>query len=104
MSFEARCPQCLFVSSQLGQPMPCLLHVRLAASNDATPAEVDATEECVDPAQADAGFDEPYVFGQVKPTVDRPGPFTPREYSRLLVLRSRVQEERAAQLVTAESR
>src|ERR1700704_6022967 len=36
MSLEARCPQCLFVSRQLGQPTPCLLHVSLAC--EAEPA------------------------------------------------------------------
>ena len=82
MSFEAQCPQCLFVSRQLGQPTPCLLHVSLGAEPEVTPAPV-------------GDYDEPYVFGQVNPTVDRPGPFTLREYVRLAVLRSRMQEERS---------
>ena len=77
MSFEARCPQCLFVSRQLGQPTPCLLHV--ADSSVAAPTD----------------YDEPYEFGNPQPTVDRPGPFTLREYVRLRLLRSRIQEERA---------
>jgi hypothetical protein len=88
MSFEAQCPQCLFVSRQLGQPTPCLLHVALAAS--AEPAELEPTPAPV------GDYDEPYVFGQLHPTVDRPGPFTLREYVRLSVLRSRIQEQRTA--------
>jgi hypothetical protein len=83
MSFEARCPQCLFVSRQLGQPTPCLLHVAEAS------------------AGAPAEYDEPYEFGNVHPTVDRPGPFSLREYVRLRLLRGRVQEERAGGLAVA---
>jgi hypothetical protein len=85
MSFEPQCPQCLFVSRELGQATPCLLHVALATS-----AEPEAT-----PAPA-GDYDEPYVFGQLHPTVDRPGPFTLREYVRLRLLRSRVQEQRSS--------
>jgi hypothetical protein len=40
-------------------------------------------------------YDEPYVFGQVNPTIDRPGPFTLREYVRLRLLRSRLEEARS---------
>ena len=88
MSFEARCPQCLFVSRQLGQPTPCLLHLSLdEQGTEVTSAEEPSTSE---PAQ-DADFDEPYVFGQVRPTVDRPGPFSLREYVRLQLLRTRIQ-------------
>jgi hypothetical protein len=35
-------------------------------------------------------YDEPYSFGQLRPTVDRPGPFSLREYVRLQLLRSRI--------------
>ena len=80
MSFEARCPQCLFVSQQLGQPTPCLLHVSLASTCE--------PDQQVAP-QAD--YDEPYAFGQRRPTVDQPGPFTLRQYVRLQLLRSRIQ-------------
>jgi hypothetical protein len=80
MSFEARCPQCLFVSRQLGQPTPCLLHVSLAVP-DCEPEPVEAPRD----------YDEPYVFGQCRPTVDQPGPFTLRQYVRLQLLRSRIQ-------------
>jgi hypothetical protein len=83
MSFEARCPQCVFVSRQIGQPTPCLLHV-----------EVDAQPEL----EASQDYDEPYIFGQIRPTVDRPGPFTLREYVRLALLRSRVLDERRSRV------
>ena len=91
MSFEARCPQCLFVSRELGQPTPCLLHVALA---EPEPAPAPAPQPVGD-------HDEPYVFGQRQPTVDRPGPFTVREYVRLRLLRSRIQEQRSAAPVPA---
>src|SRR5438046_9990650 len=79
MSLDPRCPQCAFVSRQLGQPTPCLLHVTLAP--EAVSASPAAVEE----------YDEPYAFGQVHPTVDRPGPFSLREYVRLQLLRTRLQ-------------
>jgi hypothetical protein len=78
MSPEARCPQCAFVSSQLGHPTPCLLHVRLEDGVDSDEAEV---------------YDEPYAFGTLRLTVDKPGPFTLREYVRLQLLRTRLQAE-----------
>src|SRR5215472_14653070 len=85
MSFEARCPQCLFVSRQLGQPTPCLLHVSLACDSDTLEAEsLESEQQVVD------DYDEPYAFGKLRPTVDRPGPFSLREYVRLQLLRSRV--------------
>jgi hypothetical protein len=80
MSFEARCPQCLFVSRQLGQPTPCLLHVSLSAESESVEHQ---QETAID-------YDEPYAFG-ARPTVDQPGPFTLREYVRLQLLRSRIQ-------------
>jgi hypothetical protein len=79
MFFEARCPQCLFVSRQLGQPTPCLLHVTLTC--DGEPEARPTTH---------SDYDEPYAFGQQRPTVDRPGPFSLREYVRLQLLRSRI--------------
>ena len=86
MSFEARCPQCLFVTRQLGTPTPCLLHVSLAHACDPEPRE-----EVTPTAPPAADYDEPYVFGRSRPTVDRPGPFSVREYVRLQLLRSRIQ-------------
>jgi hypothetical protein len=93
MSYQAQCPQCLFVSRQLGQPIPCLLHVSLAATAE---LQVMAPEPVAD-------YDEPYVFGEIRPTVDRPGPFSVREYVRLRLLRYRVQEERAVDVMGALS-
>jgi hypothetical protein len=84
MSFEARCPQCLFVSRQLGQPTPCLLHVSLPNESDATDL---ATKDTAPPIR---DYDEPYAFGQLRLSVDRPGPFSLREYVRLQLLRCRV--------------
>src|SRR5579859_2321023 len=88
MPFEARCPQCLFVSQQLGQPTPCLLHVSLLGE---TEPRLVADLQPVLVQGADAGYDEPFVFGQSRPTVDRPGPFRLREYVRLQLLRTRIQ-------------
>lgn len=79
MPFEARCPQCLFVSRQLGQPTPCLLHVSLAGGPEPM-------------AEEQPDYDEPYAFGQSRPTVDRPGPFSLREYVRLRLLRTRIHD------------
>jgi hypothetical protein len=79
MSFETRCPQCVFLTRHLGRPTPCLLHLG---------APVTVKQE----------YDEPYEFGRVRPTADRPGPFTLREYTRLLLLRSRVRAAREAAL------
>ena len=64
------------------RPTPCLLH-------SGTPA----TPVAIAPA-----YDEPYEFGRRRPTADRPGPFTLREYTRLLLLRSRLQAAREAAL------
>jgi hypothetical protein len=88
MSFEARCPQCLFVTRQLGQPTPCLLHVSLAYPSDS--ADRVAEDAAAIVAESDS-YDEPYEVGQLHLSVDRPGPFSLREYVRLQLLRSRVQ-------------
>ena len=90
MSFEARCPQCLFLTRQLLQPTPCLLHVDLAVASEAPVDQESAS-------QPEASYDEPYAFGQLNPTIDRPSPFSIREYVRLRLLRTRVQEARAAE-------
>ena len=86
MSFEAQCPQCMFVSRQLMQPTPCLLHV----SPD-FPAEQLVASPPASNVRDD--YDEPYEFGQLRLTVDRLGPFSLREYVRLRLLRSRMQAE-----------
>ena len=82
MSSETRCPQCVFLSRHLRRPTACLLHV-------GTPGA---------PAADAVVYDEPYEFGRRRPSADRPGPFTLREYTRLLLLRSRVQAAREAAL------
>ena len=82
MDSATPCPQCAFLSRHLRRPTACLLHL------GAPPSGVALAE----------GYDEPYEFGRVRPTVDRPGPFTLREYTRLLLLRSRVQASREAAL------
>ena len=86
MAFEPRCPQCLFVSRELGEATPCLLHVSAPMTEDAG-AQLEA-----DPiSHVSADYDEPYAYGQLRPTVDRPGPFSLREYVRLQLLRTRIQ-------------
>ena len=87
MSFEARCPQCLFLSRQLGRVTPCLLHLVPVQEEACTDLEPKTS------AQSEPAYDEPYLFGQVHPTVDRPGPFSLREYVRLQLLRSRLHQE-----------
>jgi hypothetical protein len=86
MSFEAQCPQCMFVSRQLMRPTPCLLHV-----SPGVEAEQRTTSAAAPSVIAD--YDEPYEFGQLRLTVDRPGPFSLREYVRLRLLRSRMEAE-----------
>ncbi len=89
MSFEPRCPQCLFVSRELGQPTPCLLHVSL-------PAEPAAAELASEQSAPPDTYDEPYAFGELRLSVDRPGPFSLREYVRLQLLRTRIQANPSA--------
>ncbi len=87
MTFHPRCPQCVFVSRQLGSRVPCLLHA------DA-PLVIPTARAEMAPHPAPSDHDEPYVVGSTEPTTDAPGPFSLREYARLLVLRSKVREER----------
>jgi hypothetical protein len=86
MSFEAQCPQCMFVSRQLMQPTPCLLHVSPDLQSEQLVASKPATTVREE-------YDEPYEFGQLRLTVDRLGPFSLREYVRLRLLRSRMEAE-----------
>src|ERR1700712_4592887 len=86
MSFETRCPQCLFISSQLAQRTPCLLHVSVGFD-----VQSPAGARLAPAPSPTVEYDEPYEVGQLRPTVDRPGPFTVREYVRLQLLRSRIQ-------------
>lgn len=94
MSFEARCPQCLFLSRQLGRTTPCLLHVSLVNASDPDSIDLverDAARHPVTDGGHQSEYDEPYAFGRLRPTVDRPGPFSLREYVRLQLLRTRLQ-------------
>ncbi len=84
MSFEAQCPQCMFVSRQLSQPTPCLLHVSREFQTEQLLANTAALAVGGD-------YDEPYEFGRLRLTVDRLGPFSLREYVRLRLLRSRME-------------
>jgi hypothetical protein len=52
----------------------------------ATAAESPAAET------SDVDYDEPYEFGRLQVSVDRPGPFTWREYTRLQLLRGKFGE------------
>lgn len=93
MSFEARCPQCQFLTKQTGQATPCLLHVSVVPEVQAQAlAEAEAAERSASLA-AQESYDEPYVVGELHVSVDRPGPFTLREYVRLQLLRTRVQAD-----------
>jgi hypothetical protein len=90
MSFEARCPQCVFVTQQLGRSTPCLLHVSLQSE-----PECELIPDLEPVLAGGAEYDEPYAFGQ-RITVDRPGPFLLREYVRLQLLRTRIQADPSA--------
>lgn len=90
MSYAAHCPQCLFVTRQLGHPTPCLLHLSLERARGEG-AVFEPDEDYTATVEAEADYDEPYAFGQLRPTVDRPGPFSLRQYVRLQLLRSRIQ-------------
>ena len=96
MAFQPGCPQCNFVSRQLSRQVACLLHVELPV----------LTKELLDRA-VQAGSprtdDEPYETGFISPTTDAPGPFSLREYARLLVLRGKVREQRSAEHAPASS-
>jgi hypothetical protein len=72
---QSTCSACVFVGSQIGSRTPCPVHIGRwsAYVSEADPAELSTPEPAC-------------------PTADRPGPFTSREYGRLLLLRSRVRE------------
>ena len=91
MSSDAACPQCRFLTRQLGRVTACLLHITLASeAENVQPGDLalDAAEQ---PGPTD--YDEPYTVGQLRLNVDRTGPFTLREYVRLQLLRTRVQAQ-----------
>ena len=56
--------------------------------------EVQVTTGSFD-GQGGGDHDKPYAFGRT-PSSAAPFPFTTREFARLLILRGRVQEARAA--------
>ncbi len=80
MGFNLRCPQCLLVSQSESAPTPCSRHggkmrTIVTAARQGTPA----AQEEVPPFH---------------PTADNPFPFHLVEYARLLLLRSRVRDDR----------
>ena len=77
MLIPSTCSACTFVGAQLGSATPCPWHAGVDYVGQ-TRAASPGTVVCV------------------RPTADQPWPFTPREYARLLLLRSRV--DRRAQL------
>jgi hypothetical protein len=92
MSSEPACPQCRFLTRQLGRVTKCLLHLSPTADVDGparTAAAMPSSSPTAAPAPAE-DYDEPYTFGQLRVSVDRPGPFTLRQYVRLQLLRTRV--------------
>jgi hypothetical protein len=80
---QATCSACAFVSGQLGFRAPCPFHV-------------GRWSDCL--SEADPA--EPPTFDTPRPTADRPWPFTPREYGRLLLLRNRVGDQLTDRRVT----
>src|ERR687889_253126 len=94
MSSDAACPQCRFLTRQIGRVTACLLHISIASESENAQPEDFALDAEVQPGHAD--YDEPYTVGQLRLSVDRTGPFTLREYVRLQLLRTRVQAEPSA--------
>ena len=58
---------------------------------DATNNNPSANESTRSPV-AGRSYDEPYRFGR-RPTGQVPYPFTPREFARLLIVRSRLEQQ-----------
>src|SRR3979490_555496 len=75
MNTPSTCAACEFVSTHLGSGTPCPWHAGQGFGVGSRPDHRQSS-----------------VFADPRPTVDRPWPFTPREYARLLLLRGRVQE------------
>jgi hypothetical protein len=53
--------------------------------------ELESDQAATSETPQDQGYDEPYTFGQLRLSVDRPSPFSLREYVRLQLLRTRIQ-------------
>ena len=80
MASRPGCQACAYVTRQLGLGTSCFVHVGYVGHGHAT-------------AVAESSIVEPVPL----PTLDFLGPFTIREYARLLVVRSRVRERRWAE-------
>jgi hypothetical protein len=91
MRSQSGCSACSFVSRQLRADVPCPFH---AGVGHPLPAEERL-------AGADPEPDERSAARGTHPAANRPGLFTLREYARLLVLRSRIQERRQRALFRA---
>jgi hypothetical protein len=76
-NWESTCSACVFVGRQLGSGTPCPSH---------------AGRWSADTFGAVHG--QPSAYAAPCPTADLPWPFTPREYARLLLVRSRACEVR----------
>jgi hypothetical protein len=86
--WSSTCSACVFVSSQLGSPTCCPSHAgRWSAAERHQPAGLIDGAARHEPA----GLDAP------RPTAECPWPFTPHEYARLLLLRSRALEQHQPQ-------
>ena len=77
MSYQVLCPQCFVVSQQLGDEMPCLLHVRFDFVREPADRVVDAPSGAA-VEEAEVAF--------MRPSIDSPAPFSLRENTRLLLL------------------
>ena len=89
MPHQVHCPQCVYITTQLGTRTACLLHVDEGL---AKLEEVASARWQQHTAARAIATPEPL------PAADSPGPFTTRELARLMVLRGRIREERGAPL------
>ena len=89
MSLDRRCPQCAFVSRQLGQATPCPPpHVSLAPHPDADLGRVEDARPHAD-AEPLSDYDEPYALSRSAASHrGSAGPFSVRQYVRLQLLKS----------------
>jgi hypothetical protein len=76
--WQSTCSACAFVSNQLGSRTLCPSHAGLVPAATSVADHSERGEPCA----------------MSHPTADRPWPFTAREYARLLILRSRLQDQR----------
>jgi len=78
MGFNLRCPHCLRESHLNNAPTPCPRH-----AGTALPTSEMAAARAMNQDDGSLRF---------RPTADNPFPFTPLEYARLLLLRSRLRD------------